>query len=60
MLAKVQEQWKNAEFVLNNFKDNKDVYILGGIEDVRPAPFDHFTRLPSGPAQLHRTRPGLC
>ena len=36
MLSKVQEQWKNAEFVLNNFKENKDVYVLGGIEDVRP------------------------
>jgi hypothetical protein len=38
MLSKVQEQWRNAEFVLNNFKENKDVYILGGIEDVRPSP----------------------
>ena len=35
MLAKVRTSWSTAEFVLNNFKDKKDVYIVAGVDDVQ-------------------------
>ena len=35
MLAKVKTTWSTAEFLLNNFKDSKDVYILVGVDDIQ-------------------------
>ena len=35
MLGKVKAVWAEAEFVLNGFKDQKDVYILAGVDDVQ-------------------------
>jgi len=35
MLGKLQEQWRNAEFTLNSFKESKDVFILGGVDEIQ-------------------------
>jgi dynein heavy chain len=35
MLGKVKASWAEAEFQLTNFKDQKDVYILVGVDDVQ-------------------------
>ena len=34
MLAKVEGAWKNLEFTVNMYKEQKDVFILGGMDDV--------------------------
>lgn len=34
MLGKVESAWKNLEFVVNPYKEFKDVFILGGVDDV--------------------------
>jgi len=34
-LGKVRVSWPTAEFVLNNFKDNKDVYMVAGVDDLQ-------------------------
>ena len=34
MLLKVKDQWHKAEFVLNPYKESKDVFILGSLEEV--------------------------
>ena len=34
MLAKVENAWKTLEFGLNMYKEQKDVFILGGVDDV--------------------------
>jgi dynein heavy chain len=34
MLVKVKGQWQDAEFVVNAYKESKDVFILGSLEDV--------------------------
>eukprot|EP01052_Picozoa_sp_SAG31_P002976 SAG31_NODE_109_length_24587_cov_111.480848_7_plen_3254_part_00 len=34
MLAEVTAIWTAAEFVLNPYKDQKDVYVLAGIDDI--------------------------
>ena len=34
MLLKVTETWADTEFVMNPYKDQKDTYILGGIDDI--------------------------
>lgn len=35
MLSKVKASWAEAEFQLANFKEQKDVYILTGVDDVQ-------------------------
>jgi hypothetical protein len=35
LLAKVQTKWSGVEFNVMSYKDAKDVFILGGIEDVQ-------------------------
>ena len=35
MLGKVKASWADAEFQLANFKEQKDVYILTGVDDVQ-------------------------
>jgi len=37
MLAKVQDVWRDFEFVLNPYKESKDVFVLGGIDEVQAA-----------------------
>jgi len=34
MLAKVEGMWKSLEFTVNMYKEQKDVFILGGMDDV--------------------------
>ena len=34
MLAKVENAWRDNEFVVNSYKESKDVFILGGVDDV--------------------------
>ena len=34
MLQKVADSWAETEFVLNPYKDQKDVYALGGIDEI--------------------------
>ena len=34
MLSKVENAWKPLEFVVNPYKESKDVFILGGVDDV--------------------------
>ena len=34
MLAKVENAWKPLEFIVNTYKESKDVFILGGVDDV--------------------------
>ena len=33
-LEKIKECWQGMEFVTKNYRDTKDVYILGGLDDV--------------------------
>jgi hypothetical protein len=35
LLAKVQARWASVEFSMLPYKDMKDVFILGGIEDIQ-------------------------
>lgn len=35
LLAKVQTRWGDVEFTVVQYKEVKDVYILGGIEDIQ-------------------------
>lgn len=35
MLRKVQEKWSGIEFAILPYKDTKDVFILGGVDEVR-------------------------
>ena len=34
MLAKVENAWKDNEFAINMYKEQKDVFILGGVDEV--------------------------
>ena len=34
LLSKVEGAWKTLEFAVNPYKDQKDVFILGGVDDV--------------------------
>ena len=34
LLAKVEGMWKSLEFAVNSYKEQKDVFILGGVDDV--------------------------
>ena len=34
MLGKVEAAWKHLEFIVNPYKEFKDVFILGGVDDV--------------------------
>ena len=34
LLARVTGKWANIEFAVHPYKDTKDVFILGGVEDV--------------------------
>ena len=35
MLSKVQEKWSGVELTVKQYKDAKDAYILGSVEDVQ-------------------------
>eukprot|EP00049_Salpingoeca_infusionum_P016632 m.342064 g.342064 ORF g.342064 m.342064 type:complete len:4133 (+) comp16119_c0_seq2:317-12715(+) len=35
MLKKVEDAWKNTEFPVVPYRDSKDVFILGGLDDVQ-------------------------
>lgn len=35
LLAKVKETWKDAEFTILEYKDQKDLYILGDCEEIQ-------------------------
>ena len=35
ILKKVEDSWKSAEFVVLPHRDSKDVFILGGIDEVQ-------------------------
>ncbi|KAJ1555299.1 Dynein heavy chain 6, axonemal, partial [Nowakowskiella sp. JEL0078] len=35
MLGKVVKTWNDAEFIVINYRDNKDVFILGAIDDIQ-------------------------
>ncbi|KAI9333548.1 dynein heavy chain and region D6 of dynein motor-domain-containing protein [Obelidium mucronatum] len=35
MLAKVVKNWNEAEFIVIGYRDSKDVYILGTVEDIQ-------------------------
>ncbi|CAG9464970.1 unnamed protein product [Pedinophyceae sp. YPF-701] len=37
MLKKVQDKWAEIEFVVTPYKDSKDMFVLGGVEDVMAA-----------------------
>ncbi|XP_014238653.2 dynein heavy chain 6, axonemal-like [Trichogramma pretiosum] len=37
MLAKIEETWKIIEFVVNNHKDAKEIFVLGSLEEVQTA-----------------------
>lgn len=37
MLTKVQDVWRDFEFVLNPYKESKDIFVLGGIDEVQAA-----------------------
>lgn len=41
LLAKVQSKWVDIDFVILPYKEVKDCYILGGIEDVQVGPGPH-------------------
>lgn len=34
MLAKIEKVWKSSELELKNYKEQKDVYILGSVEEI--------------------------
>ena len=34
MLAKIATIWKTTEFEIKNYKEQKDVYIVGSVEDI--------------------------
>ena len=34
MLEKIEETWQETNFELNSYKEQKDVYILGGVEEI--------------------------
>ena len=34
LLARVTGKWANIEFAVHPYKDTKDVFILGGVDDV--------------------------
>ena len=34
LLARVTGKWANIEFAVHSYKDTKDVFILGGVEEV--------------------------
>lgn len=35
MLSKVVKNWNEAEFIVTPYRDNKDVFILGSVEDIQ-------------------------
>ena len=35
MLGKIKSVWQNAEFTLNPFKEQKDVFILAGVDEIQ-------------------------
>ncbi|KAH9277041.1 hypothetical protein BASA83_000559 [Batrachochytrium salamandrivorans] len=35
MLARVFKNWSEAEFIVTPYRDNKDVFILGSVEDIQ-------------------------
>lgn len=35
LLSKVQARWGTVEFTVVQYKEMKDVFILGGIEDIQ-------------------------
>ncbi|XP_046391604.1 dynein axonemal heavy chain 6 [Ischnura elegans] len=35
ILKKVEDAWKSLEFIVLPYKDTKDVYVLGGLEDIQ-------------------------
>jgi dynein heavy chain len=35
MLSKVIKNWNEAEFIVTSYRDNKDVFILGSVEDIQ-------------------------
>ncbi len=37
MLIKVQDVWRDFEFTLNSYKESKDIFVLGGIDEVQGA-----------------------
>lgn len=37
LLGRVSDKWRNIEFVVNPYKEYKDTYILGGVDDVQAA-----------------------
>ena len=37
MLTKVQDIWRDFEFLLNPYKESKDIFVLGGIDEVQAA-----------------------
>lgn len=34
-ILKVEDSWKQAEFIVLPHRDSKDVFILGGIDDIQ-------------------------
>lgn len=37
LLQKIRNQWASAEFVCLPFKEQKEVYILGGVDEIQVA-----------------------
>lgn len=42
LLKKVEDNWKELEFVVTSYRDSKDVFILGGLEEVQQVLDDSF------------------
>ena len=34
MLPQINEKWKHTELTINNYKEMKDTYTLGGVDEV--------------------------
>ena len=45
MLGKIKTVWQNAEFTLNPFKEQKDVFILVGVDEIQALLDDSMTTM---------------
>lgn len=42
LLKKVEDNWKELEFIVLGYRDSKDVFILGGLEEIQQVLDDSF------------------
>ncbi|KNE58518.1 hypothetical protein AMAG_04085 [Allomyces macrogynus ATCC 38327] len=53
MLQKIVRTWSDTEFIVLPYRDNKDVYILGGVEDIQTLLEDSQVTLATIKASRH-------